>query len=79
MFDEFEKDRDDLGWSYAREDNRITPKQEQFLHDFACSVFSQFTRNEAESLIRSLRTKKQITLRLERGQFYDGDTLEDLK
>jgi len=78
MFD-FDKDKDDSEWSPKRKHNGITPGQEDFLHNFACSIFSQFTRQEAENLIKSIRTKKRITLRLERGQFYDSDTLEDLK
>jgi len=79
MFDNFDEDKDESEWFRQRKNNMITPRQEEFLHNFACSIFSQFTQKDAEDLIRSIMTKKQISLRLERGKFRDSDTLEDLK
>ena len=79
MFDNFDEDNDDSNWLHHRKNNGITPKQEEFLHNFACSIFSQFTQKDAEDLINSIMTKKRISLHLERGKFRDTDTLEDLK
>jgi len=78
MFD-FDEDKDDSEWSPKRKRNGITPSQEAFLHNFACTVFSQFSRKEAESLIQAIKKKKRIVFFLKQGQYYDADTLEDLK